>query len=109
MFKKLIIATTMLTMFPTTALAAQTDPVSYPTPNYEILPFPQPQHYSVRPNNPLHLEGCRGEKASGKGFVSFVDYHGDVMIVGKGRVGIREEDGTKWKKYGFKLVHRLGD
>lgn len=102
MVKKIISAVgavALLAAFPGAALAQSTNEVT--DASILSLPYPKPVPFEVTPGHPLHLQGCGGVKAEGKGFVHFSDVNGEIYLAGKGALAVEDSDLGKATITGF--------
>jgi hypothetical protein len=100
-------AVAILAAFPAAAFAQTPilDNISVkPTP----VPVPIYHPFEVTPGNPLHLQGCGGLKAEGKGLVYFRDVRGQINVSGKGILAVERGDLSKVTIDGFKQKMPIG-
>src|SRR4030065_801644 len=109
MVKKIISvagAAALLAAFPAAALAQTSSGLN----DIDILPipYPRPVPFEVTPGNPLHLQGCGGVKAEGKGFFQFQNVNGYIYLSGKGTLAIEDSDLSKVVVTGFDQKVQIG-
>jgi len=108
MVKKIISAAgavALLATFPAAAFAqtaSDIDNIILP------IPYPKPIPFEVTPGHPLHLQGCGGLKAEGKGFIHFRDVAGYIYVAGKGALAIEDSDLSKVTVTGFHHKFHIG-
>ena len=107
MVKKIISvagAVALLATFPGATFAQTVTEVT----DVSILPVPKPTLFEVTPGHPLHLQGCGGLKAEGKGFVHLRDVNGYLYLAGKGALAVEDSDLSKVTVYGFQRKIHIG-